>query len=472
MGARTIRTAPDVARGKTPVVCSFGSPVPWPRNGNRIKTIPVLPLVDDTFLLARARRATYPVHCGSTPLPMHSPFSSIPTRVRSLLLQFLFVLAMLPCAQLAAHPRMIAYDYQNCIQCHVAPQGRGLLNSYGRGIDMEQSLSQQDFTGRALGAILDPKYADDSWNGRFGPVLLDFIVTNRVNYDIENTKAAAVFSGIYRQTIFLGKKKNFRISTEVGLRDSALADTALAPGLSATGGRRVFLKKAMLEWRLKGKDGEGGSEIAIGRDYLPIGLQLDDYTSYLLFLNRDGIYDFPLQIKYHVWREKWLTSVYLYGPTFDERGLHREWGGGFLYEYYPSQHLALGVQSLAGASDESDRFRLGTYARLSLGKKWALLAAADYTHYWDASPTERTGGQFTGFLQLYHHHTMWLVSSITGNYAYSDLLTSGQHHFSGRYTLSARLNRNLTLALTYAAGDIRRNLSYGQEAAAYANIKF
>lgn len=367
---------------------------------------------------------------------------------------------------------MIAYEYTNCIQCHVAPQGRGLLNGYGRGIDMEQSLSQVDLTGRALGAIINPSFAEDSWKGQFGPVLLDFVSTNRLNYDVENTRADGVFSGIYRQTIFLNKKRTFRISTEVGLRDTELANTKLAPGLTATGGDNVFLKKATLEWRLAASTSKAGSEISVGRDYLPIGLQLDDYTSSLLHLNRDGIYDYPLQIKYLAWREKWLASAYLYGPTFDELGSHREWGGGFMYEYYPSEHLALGIQSLTGVSDESDRFRFGAYARWGLGKKWAILAEADYTHYWEAGPKLLDGEQFTAFIQIYYHHTQWLVSGLTGNYATSDLFTSGRHHLSGRYTLSARMNRNLTLALTYATGDIRRNLGFGQEAAAYANVKF
>ena len=38
--------------------------------------------------------------------------------------------------------------------------------------------------------------------------------------------------------------------------------------------------------------------------------------------------------------------------------------------------------------------------------------------------------------------------------------------------LTRLCTRNLTLALTYATGDIRRNLGFGQEAAAYANVKF
>lgn len=373
--------------------------------------------------------------------------------------------------RLAAHPRMIAYEYTNCVQCHVSPQGRGLLNAYGRGIDMEQSLSPIDFTGRALGSI-DPKYADSTWKGTFGHVLLDAVVTTRLNQDFETTRADGAFSSVFRQILFLGHAHRFRIHTEIGLRDEALAFTRLAPGLTGTGGDKAFLKKATLEWRMKGSTSKAGGELAVGRDYLPLGLQLDDYSSYLLHLNRNGIYDFPLQMKYLAWREKWLGAAYLFGPTLDESGPHREWGGGFLYERYPNKHLAIGVQSLAGASEEADRFRFGAYARIGLGKKWAVLAEADFTHYWSAGNKGHEGEQFTGFLQIYYHHTEWLVSGLTGNYATGDLFTSGKHHLSGRYTLAARLSRNVTVGVSYATGDIRRNLSFGQEGAAFANFKF
>lgn len=194
-----------------------------------------------------------------------TPISGLLGHSTSLLL-ILRLAALLPAARLAAHPRMIAYEYTNCIQCHISPQGRGLLNGYGRGIDMEQSLSQVDLTARALGAIINPSFAEDSWKGQVGRVLLDFVSTSRLNYDIEKTRADGVFYGIYRQTIFLNKKRTFRISTEVGLRDTELANTKLAPGLTTTGGDKVFLKKATLDWRLGASTSTSGSEISVGRD--------------------------------------------------------------------------------------------------------------------------------------------------------------------------------------------------------------
>src|SRR3977135_864167 len=39
-----------------------------------------------------------------------------------------------------ALPTMIRLGYANCAACHISPQGAGLLNSYGRGIDQAQSL--------------------------------------------------------------------------------------------------------------------------------------------------------------------------------------------------------------------------------------------------------------------------------------------------------------------------------------------
>jgi hypothetical protein len=67
--------------------------------------------------------------------------------------------------------------------------------------------------------------------------------------------------------------------------------------------------------------------------------------------NRSGIYDFPSQLKGFIWSEKSLASVFAYAPTFEEQSDAREYGGGFLYERYPANTLALGVQGLSGWED-------------------------------------------------------------------------------------------------------------------------
>src|SRR3954462_3088816 len=44
-----------------------------------------------------------------------------------------------------ALPTMIRLGYPNCASCHISPQGGGLLNTYGRGIDEAQSLRAGEY---------------------------------------------------------------------------------------------------------------------------------------------------------------------------------------------------------------------------------------------------------------------------------------------------------------------------------------
>jgi hypothetical protein len=380
-------------------------------------------------------------------------------------------LILLTATRAQAQPRMISYGYPNCLACHVSVQGRGLLNSYGRGIEIAQSYSKKDLTAILLGRAGNTEDASGNWDGRFGNVLADFILASRLNQRTDSAKTDPTLAALYRQVIFLGENDAVRINTEVGFLDSGLPDTPLGPNRFVTGGDVAFLKKALLEWRFE-QNGPSGKEIAVGRDYLPLGIQIDDATTFILHLNGDGVYDFPLQVKYFLWNEKSLASIYTYAPTFQEPEDHREYGGGFLYERYPTTNLALGVQSLAGFANESDRVRIGPYVRWGITNKWALLAEADYSFFWDAGPPDHGGNQVTIYLQLYYHHYEWLVSSVTTNYAYTDFSIAKSDLSSFRYTTAARLNRNFTVGVTYAVGDILRDVGYAQELGLFATVKF
>jgi hypothetical protein len=367
---------------------------------------------------------------------------------------------------------MISYGYPSCISCHVSVQGRGLLNSYGRGIEIAQSYSKTDLTAKLLGRRTDAADPTENWNGRFGNVLVDFLISTRLNERIDPQRTDPKLAALYRQVIFLGERDQVRINTEVGFLDSGLPDTKLGPDRIATGGNIVFLKKALLEWRFEENGTTSGKEIAFGRDYLPLGIQIDDYTTFILNLNRDGIYDFPLQVKGFVWTEKSLASVFAYAPTFEEPSDSREYGAGFLYERYPANTLALGVQGLSGWDEKFDRFRIGPYVRWGISNKWALLVEADYSYFWDGAPPESNGNQVTTYLQLFYHHYEWLVSSATINYAYSNFSLPKDNLTSFRYAIGARLNRNFSVGATYAIGDILRDLDYAQELSIFATVKF
>ena len=384
----------------------------------------------------------------------------------------LFIGLILATTSAEATPRMISYGYPNCISCHVSVQGRGLLNGYGRGIEMAQSYSKKDFTAMLFARIGNQEDPSGNWDGRFGSVLLDFLATSRASHQFDTGTTDRIFAAVYRQVLFFGERDLFRINTEFGFQDSGLADSKLGPHRTAIGGDALFIKKMLIEWRINENGTAGGQEVAFGRDYLPLGLHIDDYTTFLLHLNRNGIYDYPLQLKYFFWNEKSLASAFVYAPSFEEPSDNREYGGGALYERYPTNNLALGVQTLAGFADESDRLRIGGYIRWGISNKWTLLSGTDYSALWQSGPSGEQGSQVTAYAQLYYHHYEWLVSSVTANYAFSDVFTSKDHLNSFRYTTSARLNRNLTVGITYSAGDILRDLGHAQELALFATIKF
>src|SRR5688500_13194699 len=108
-------------------------------------------------------------------------------------------LFLLLTAQVQATPRMISYSYPNCISCHVSPQGRGLLNSYGRGIDIAQSYSKKDFTAMLFGRSGNSEDPTGNWDGRFRNVLADFLLSSRLNQRLDQDKTDPTLAAVYRQ---------------------------------------------------------------------------------------------------------------------------------------------------------------------------------------------------------------------------------------------------------------------------------
>src|SRR5206468_5761707 len=179
-------------------------------------------------------------------------------------------LTLLTAARAQATPRMISYGYPNCLACHVSVQGRGLLNSYGRGIEIAQSYSKKDLT-----AILFGRTGDTEDPRRFGNVLADFLLASRLNQRIDSAKTDPTFAALYRQVIFLSENDALRINTEVGFLDSGLPYTSLGPDRKSVAGDLVVLKKARLNWRFE-QNRASGKKLAVGPHYLRLVLQIDD----------------------------------------------------------------------------------------------------------------------------------------------------------------------------------------------------
>src|SRR5882757_357807 len=103
-----------------------------------------------------------------------------------------------------ALPTMIRLGYPNCSSCHIAPQGGGLLNPYGRSIDQAQSM-------------IGGEYAP--WESRLGEALnLEGRITQDIRSVIQQQDVSTtgkpgtqVFRSrfIYRNATELGKGFRF-----------------------------------------------------------------------------------------------------------------------------------------------------------------------------------------------------------------------------------------------------------------------
>ena len=211
---------------------------------------------------------------------------------------------------------MIRLGYTNCAACHIAPQGAGLLNDYGRGIDEAQSLRGADYV-----------------NTIFGRITQD---VRSVTQEQLSTATGKPVTGLIRSRLI------YRNSTELvhGLRFSATIaienESAPRPSLkyepsinpramykSDTVTFRGYVTNVLLSWRATSH-----LEISGGRDQLPTGVNIADLGTFVRARNRAGYYDSPSQVKLFWWGKRYQISPYAFGPSGTEVNGRRESGGG------------------------------------------------------------------------------------------------------------------------------------------------
>ena len=272
---------------------------------------------------------------------------------------------------------MVRLGYPNCVSCHTSPQGGGLLNEYGRGIDEAQSLRAGEYqTGQAsLPSLLTAG----------GHVEQDFrtVLSDAATRLPGGSLSQAFRTRFYYRTVTT-LPKGWRITAtaaaenEPSPRRGFPYEPAVVPG-------RALLPTLLMQYRPR-----EGIELAVGRDQLPMGVYTGDLATFVKARNRYGFYDTPTQAKLFLWGKRWQAVPYAFAPSGREPAGVRERGSGILAEYdlLGRGKTVAGVNLLHGSERDGNRAMVGIYTRLGFGS-WGILAEHDNTRRSYINPAGR-----------------------------------------------------------------------------------
>jgi hypothetical protein len=252
-----------------------------------------------------------------------------------------------------------------CNQCHYAPAGGGLINSWGRD-EAGDALSSWDSNGAfAHGAVNLPRWLalGGDFRGAF------------VNNDVQDP------SGPVTAVFPMQADVNVRLATHgvslngtIGLRGQVRDPGVIVPiqNYQPVSTSELISREHYAMWQPEAL----GPYLRVGRFYAPYGLRLAEH---ILYINRDLGFD-DLQETYNVSGgllfDAWELHVTAFAPDFvrhmgsDEKGF-----AGYYERRLLDNKMALAAQARIAAAPGVTRFMFGGLAKLYVEGARTLLMA-------------------------------------------------------------------------------------------------
>lgn len=334
-------------------------------------------------------------------------------------------MSILVSAPASALPTMIRLGYTDCASCHIAAQGGGPLNAYGRGIDLAQSLRGGDYQSSG-----DRRLVQE----------VRLVLEERGTW-AQGEPGANFFRPrlIYRNVTSISKA--FRISATVTGEgtDAPRPELGYDPAARSSA---VFVNTALVHYRPRQT-----LEFAAGRDQLPSGINVPDLVPYIKSRNRLGYYDAPTQLKMFWGGKRYHVTPYVYAPGGNEAPGDRESGAGSLAEFdlLGHQRSIVGATIQRGTALNGDRRTVGAYARLGFGQ-WGVLAEHDITDRTRTGLPLAAFSQTATYGQVFWAVREWLVASGIGERLRVEA-PFAQHLVAGKLEVAARLTSQATISV-------------------------
>jgi hypothetical protein len=321
----------------------------------------------------------------------------------------------------AASPTMVRLGYAGCAQCHLSPQGGGLLTDYGRGIDAAQSLRVREYTP-----------PDDEVTRR---------VVQDVRLQLGGTRwfegapvggPGATEARVWHRLALMASPRH-RFTSTLGLDSRPMAGSTVLEHVSVN----------RLTWDYRVHD---GLELTVGKDTLPTGVMMADYEQLLRERAESGRSVYPAQARVAYWSRKLQLTTYAFAPGGEELAVDRQRGGGVVAgAVLWHERAIIGGTARRSTDGVTGRDLYGAYARLGFGR-WGVFAEHDAVRPTPGPAMRdrvRAGGQATVFVAARE----WLVTSLGTQYVRVDPATGGDTRLVARVVpaVQARFSDRVTV---------------------------
>jgi len=288
-----------------------------------------------------------------------------------------------------AYPNMIRLGYPTCSACHVSPQGGGVLNRYGKGIDFAQTIRAGEPPGSEQPAGTTARLL---WDIR-ASLAVDGAPQTATQYGLNTSMRAAIGLSAQQQVVYAFSVRSPSLSTTRSM------------GAASLGMSRLY-------YMFQPKD---GLALVVGRDDLPTGLGLPGANSFYRSVNNPSVSSTPTQVKLFWWNKRWQVATYGYGPDGNETQPQYEARGiGGLVGLNLSDRAVVGLTTRVSKSDAFDRKNAGLFARVGLTKHLGFMAEHDVTER-----SLSTGRQFTdlaGHAEMFFVPWNWLQTALAAEH--------------------------------------------------------